>query len=136
LPFRYYPPDSLPVAFDIVWCRYPYDESPDEPGPIQHPTIVRQPLFDEDGNPHVRVIYGTSQEPLIRGAEFFTVATDLRRSGLSKPTRFCIDREARVPWAEEYFDPSISGRPRLARLAPEAIREFQIQVAYFQQQNR
>ena len=132
MPFRYYPKDSLPVAFDVVWCHFPYAEAPDEPAPVQHPTIVRQPLFDEDGNPFVRVIYGTSQEPLIRGNEFFTVSTELRRSGLSRPTRFCIDRQADVPWAEEYFEPSSSGRPRVARLSSVAIRDFQIQLAYYQ----
>lgn len=133
MAFRYYPRDSLPVAFDIVFCRFPYDEAPDEPGPIQHPTIVRQPLVDEDGNPHVRVIYGTSQDLLIRGHQYFILQTDWKRCGLSKPTRFCIDREARLPWAQEFFDEGSSGTPPVARLSPEAIRDFQIQIAYFQQ---
>lgn len=133
MPFEFYPTETLPKAFDILRCRYPYDETPDEPGPELHPIVVRQPLTDSLGRPWLRVIYGTSQDPQIEAPEYFTISEQLAPCRLGKPTRFCIDREARVPWSKEYF-PAMPNEemPRIGHPPDGIKRQFQEQIAYFQ----
>ena len=85
------------------------------------------------GRPWVKVIYGTSQEPAVQKPNYFTIWEDLWRYGLEQPTRFNLDREARVPWAREYFEAPENGTPRVWPLSVIITREIQIQAAYWEQ---
>lgn len=132
MPFRFFGPDTLPQPFDVVWCRFPYRESPDLPADVSHPALVRQSLIDNEGRPWVRLIYGTSKVER-KGSEYFDVPPDAgRQCGLRKPTRFNLDRELRLPWAEEFFE-TASGLPPRTRALPDAtVKDFQIHAAHYQ----
>jgi hypothetical protein len=56
------------------------------------PALVKQAFADQDGQPWVTVVYGTSVKPF-KGRENFTVAKliDMDMCGLKCATRFCMD---------------------------------------------
>ena len=135
MSYRFYPLSTAPASCDIVWCRFPYMENPDQPGPEPHPGLIRQAFADQDGKPWVEVVYGTSVDPNRTGNKYFTVSkvSELDAAGLKFATRFCLGRSMQLPWSEEYFE--CLGRrttPILGRLSPYAIHILQIQIAYYQ----
>jgi hypothetical protein len=111
-------------------------EDPGIPGPEPHPGLVRQAFADNDGNPWVTVVYGTSQDPFKSGNQYYTVAkvSELIACNLDRATRFDLRRCLELPWAEEYFEP-LPGQqaPTLGHLSAYAVRVLQMQIAYYQQ---
>lgn len=135
MPEQFFPLSTAPAPYDIVWCRFPYVEDPGVPGPESHPGLVRQAFADQDGNPWVRVVYGTSVDPMRTGRNYFTVAkmSEMDICGLYRATRFCLDRCMELPWGPDYFQPlPRAGTIILGKLSDYAIRLLQIQVSYNQ----
>lgn len=130
MSFRYFAPESLPNAYDIVFCYFPYEERPGEPGPIDHPCLVIDAVLDDHGRPHVRLICGTSNQDR-RGREYFDIPLEQgRHAGLSKDTKLNFEKFARIPWAVEYFR-----TPRSAPLPPDTVADFQREAAYYQHEH-
>lgn len=133
--WTYYPLSMAPAPYDTVWCRFPFAEEPDLPAPTPHPGLIRQAFADQNGNPWVRVVYGTSVDPNRRGNENFTVAKmgDMDMCGLKCATRFCLTRVAELPYCEEYFIAAPGFKsPILGHLSQYLQRILQIQVSYLQ----
>lgn len=141
MPYAFYPLSTAPAPYDIVWSRFPYVEDPGLPGPENHPGLIRRALADNDGDPWVQVIYGTSVDPNRRGNQFFTVSkvSEMDACNLKYATRFCFDRCMELPWSAEFFV-SLGSRPTpiIGHLTPYAVQLLQAQMAYYQrdQQNR
>ena len=135
MPHNFYPLSTAPAPYDIVWCRFPYVEEPELPGPENHPGLIRQAFADQQGNPWVRVVYGTSVDPNRRGNQYFTISkvSELDACGLLRATRFCFDRCMELPWAAEYFEPPRSmPTPIIGCLTQYAIQILQVQMSYYQ----
>lgn len=134
-PFKFYPLSTSPAPYDLVWCRFPYNEAPDHPAPEHHPGLIRQNFADQDGNPWVRVVYGTSVDPFREGLEYFAVANlpQMDMCGLKCATRFCLARHAELPWGPDFFD-AHEGRdtPVIGHLSQHLQRLLQVQVSYWQ----
>ncbi len=116
-----------------MWCRFPYDEEPNFPAPDDHPALVRQVARDQDGNPWVTVVYGTSQ-PLGHGIDRYEIPpAELASLGLNRTTTLCLWRERTIPYASEFFA-LLPGRTTPTRRAmSEALkRDFQIHAGYYQ----
>lgn len=133
--WTYYPLSTAPAPYDTVWCRFPFVEAPDQPSPKARPALVKQAFADQDGQPWVTVVYGTSVKPFKRGHENFTVAklVDMDMCGLKCATRFCMDREVTIPYSEEFFE-AAPGQPTpvLGHLSQYQQRVLQIQMGYLQ----
>ncbi len=120
---------------DIVWCRFPYVEDPGVPDPDPHPGLIRQAFADQDGNPWVEVVYGTSVDPNRTGTQFFTVSkvSEMDACNLRYATRFCFDRCLALPWAEEYFQPLRGAlTPIIGHLSAYGVQILQVQMSYHQ----
>lgn len=105
------------------------------PGPEPHPGLIRQAFADQDGNPWVEVVYGTSRDPNRNGNQYFTVSkvSELDQCNLKYATRFCFDRCMQLPWAAEYFEPLPGSRtPIIGHLSRYGIELLQVQMAYYQ----
>lgn len=140
LPWGFFPFSTLPAPCSIVWCRFPYVEEQDRPGPKHRPAIVRRASADQDGNPWVQIAYGTSKN-VIREADLdnFTVSNvmEMDACGLFCATRFRLDRVAEVPWAEEFFG-NAPGRtsPVMGRLSDHAISLLRYQASLRQKRDQ
>lgn len=104
MAYSFFDAGSLPAAYDVVFCNFPYDEILGEPGPGDHPCLIIDALInDDDGNPYVRLICGTSR-PAKSGERYFEVPlAEGSQAGLSSDTRFNLRKVARLPWASEFF---------------------------------
>jgi hypothetical protein len=128
-PYTFYPPDTLPEPYDIVWCHFPYIEALDEPAEAEHPVLIKQAFIGAAG-PEVDAVYGTSAN--VAGAKYFSVPENcLARCGFSRRTHFDVSRIMRLPWCEEYFERKGRISPPRWTLPEDAVREFQIHVAYY-----
>jgi len=120
----------MPAPTSIVWCRFPYVEDVDRPGPKPRPAIIKRGYADQENNPWVDVAYGTSQDVFRKEINQFVVSNivDMDACGLYCATRFQLDRIAQLPWASEFF-PDAPGRksPVMGRLS-----EHQVQLLKYQ----
>jgi hypothetical protein len=133
LAYDYFPADSLPEANDVVFCNFPYDESLGEPGPGDHPCLVYDAILDDDGNPWVRVMCGTSQPPRRYEAYFEVPHAEGSQAGLTSDTRFNFRKIARLPWAKEFFK---NDDPPVACPLPEkSKRNFLFEARDYEQTN-
>ena len=117
-----------PEPGDIVYCRFPEKGLPG-PVPKPRPALVLT-VGEIDGNPHVAVAYGTSQEMdrlypgefLIRPADGEAYAL----SGLSVPTKFDLRSVKELPYNEQWFRVPPGAphgqTPRLGVLHPSLMR--------------
>lgn len=103
--WSFYPASTIPSAFDIVWCRFPY--SPHlQPAPKARPALVRRVLRSDAGEIAVEVAYGTSNLKLDRNLPYQLIISqrrDLEEAGLVKPTRFDLTLTKLLPWCREFF---------------------------------
>ncbi|WP_164634681.1 hypothetical protein [Rhodopseudomonas sp. BR0G17] len=108
MELHYFDPSTLPRRYDIVWCRFPLDDS-GVPGNKLRPTIVRAVMRDtESSRSAVVVSYGTKRLKLgYRDGVDLVIqnSEQLDRLGLTMATRFDLDVLQRLPWAEEFFAP-------------------------------
>lgn len=118
-----------------MWCRFPYEEAPNTPGPVPHPGLVKQAFADQDGNPWAEIVYGTSKDPNRAGFQYFTVSkvSEMDACNLKYATRFCFQKCMQLPWAMEFFEP-LRGQttPIIGRMTDYGIRLLQMQMAYYQ----
>lgn len=86
---------KIPSALDIVWCRFPEREHPNQPGPKQRPALI---LAIGNNGTLVAAAYGSSQAHSQLRA--WHLALDLQRG---KVTVFDLSRRAVMPFTPEYF---------------------------------
>jgi hypothetical protein len=109
---KLYDPKTAPVVFDVVWCKFPVRENPDEPGPWVRAVLVVdvELMEDVDGTEWAAVTaaYGTGADNVVNLNEprnLLIPRSEYRALGLHKPTVFQLDvsNQRRMPWGEKYF---------------------------------
>lgn len=137
--WSFLPFSTLPAPCNIVWCRFPYVEEADRPGPKPRPALVKRASSDQDGNPWVHLAYGTSSDPFRKSLDDFTVANigEMDECGLWCATRFRLDRVALLPWSSEFF-PDAPGRstPVMGRLSQHGVNLLRHQSALRQKRDQ
>lgn len=132
LVWTYFPFSTLPAPCSIVWCRFPYVEDVDLPGPKKRPCIVKRASADQDGNPWVHIAYGTTKRVFLTDLDNFTVSNvaEMDACGLWCATRFRLDRVALVPWANEFFaDAPGRTSPVMGRLSEHGVTLLRYQAS-------
>jgi hypothetical protein len=122
---RFFPP---PDPGDIVYCRFPEKGIP-RPAPKPRPALVIA-VGEVDGNPHVEVAYGTSQNTdQLHSGELQISPLDGKAytlSGLSYPTKFDLRNRKELPYSEEWFrvppHAPHGQTPKLGVLHPSLVR--------------
>jgi hypothetical protein len=130
--WTFFPFSTLPAPCSIVWCRFPYVEDVDKPGPKSRPAIIKRAFADQDGQPWVQLAYGTTKEVFRSSLDDFTVANlaEMDACGLFCATRFRLDRVATVPWADEFFkDAPSRDTPVMGRLSDHGVNLLRYQAA-------
>lgn len=103
---------ALPVAFDIVWCKFPYRQFGNAPGPVARPCLVRKPYTHVtriEGKDYlvgyVDTIYGTKQIDKFVPPRGFLIENDDEKKvcGLKVDTVFDLKDHAILPWSPIYF---------------------------------
>jgi hypothetical protein len=103
-----YQAETLPHAFQIVWCYFPYHDAPEVPGPKPRPVLISfAGVVPDDGTPFVHAHYGSSKMRTFTRACDFVIANvrDLDHCGLRYPTRFNVCEYAQLPWHPDFFGP-------------------------------
>jgi len=118
------PAETLPEPLDIVWCRFPYDDKPGEPGEVAHPALVFSTFEYQPGLYSVQVAFGTSTLKTERRPFDFRIQNfrHMQYAGLCKATRFDLDRIKFLMWDSDWFqspDPEKFSTPVLGRLLDE-----------------
>ena len=133
--YHFFPFSTAPAPYDIVWSNFPTVEDPRMPAPKPRPALVRQAFQDQDGNPWVKVVYGTSKDPYRGGPADFSVVTlpEMQVCGLKQATRFRLDRELELPWSREFFE-CLADKPTpiIGHMPAYEVRKLQIQIAHLQ----
>ena len=133
---KFYPFSTAPAPFDIVWSRFPYIEQPSIPAPKSRPALVRHAFADQDGNPWVEVVYGTSRDPYSNSLVHFSIVTlaEMNICGLKQATRFDLNRTMKLPWSREFFE-CLPGKPTpiIGHMPGYEVKKLQTQIAYLQQ---
>lgn len=110
---------ALPVAFDIVWCRYPYRDEGKGPGPVARPCLVRRAFTHQTiiqgvayQVGYVSVVYGTKQVDKFVPPRGFHVeeGEEKKACGLAVDTVFDLQGQMTLPWSPVYFS-NIDGKP-------------------------
>lgn len=130
--WSFFPISSAPAPLDLVWCRFPLNEDPNNPGPKNRPALVRSLIFNKG---HTRalldVTYGTTK---LRHSEnpFDLIISNLASidaCGLPAATRFALGRTIIVPWCSEFFQaregynsPRIGSLDTQSKMQLEAIK--------------
>ena len=74
-------------------------------------------------------------DPFKSGNQYFSVSklTEMDICGLKCATRFCLERDAQLPWSVEYFE-AIPGHstPIIGHITAYGSRLLQMQYAYHQ----
>jgi hypothetical protein len=121
----YLPSEPTPTALDIVWCRFPYEELPDQPGPKPRPALVRS-VRRKNNKLAVEVAYGTSNMSRYgRRILYVCNLRDMMAAQLPQATAFDLDRRLVLPWAEEFFSGRQPGQsPIIGKLPPQSIEQL------------
>ena len=117
-----------PEPGDIVYCRFPERGLPG-PAPKPRPALVLT-IGELNGNPHVAVAYGTSQNTdRLCSREFLLGRADgeaYALSGLSVPTKFDLRSVKELPYNEQWFRVPPGAphgqTPKLGVLHPSLVR--------------
>lgn len=91
--------------------------------------------MDDTGGGEVEVVYGTRViKPRERRLDLHvTNVAEMDWAGLFHPTRFDLDKQIWLPWAEEFFVvPKGKVTPVLGSLSSYMVRKLQEQYAYKQ----
>lgn len=103
-------PFPLPMAADIVLCRFPEDLVRPSPGPKPRPAILLQvfpPLPNKPGVYRVKVCYATSNRTKLYPSEIEITAADhpveYRSAGLSSDTKFDLAKIILLDYTHEWF---------------------------------
>ena len=120
-----------PSAGDIVWCRFPVHEGIPETVKAR-PALVTQmiPAEPARGRCWVVVAYGTSQKTSRVYRDEFLISKLIqpeayRMAGLSRDTKFCLSRVAKLPFNDMFFAPPphapFGETPKLGSLHPTLV---------------
>ena len=117
-----------PQAGDIVWCRFQQNRVPG-PGPKPRPALVLA-VGEAEGNPVVRVAYGTSRKTdQLYAGEFAilpALADAFAASGLSYPTKFDLGTTFELDYSDSWFGVPPHAphgqNPKLGILHPSLLR--------------
>jgi hypothetical protein len=92
---------------DIVWCNFPEQEKPKEPGPKPRPALVRAVYFyHNQTRVAVEVAYGTSKISRLHQLDLqISNHEAMMDAGLPQATGFRLSKIAKLPWAAEFFVP-------------------------------
>lgn len=129
--WHFYNVNSAPRTFDIVLCRFPFEEDPKTPPLRRSPCIVRRVRVNSDETAaYVTVAFGTTN---LLGMERLGLdlivqnAAVMHKLGLAKATRFDLSakKTAELPWCEEWF-PLPHGRmtPKIGSLDRVRIEQL------------
>lgn len=92
--------NPLPAVGDIIWCKFPLCEDLGNPGPKARPGLILN-IF---ANIHcVLITYGTSDVYDVYKGEF-VIDDQLDTAGLSRPTKFDLNRLQKLPFDDVWFD--------------------------------
>lgn len=133
-----YPVKTLPKAADVVWTRFPWDESRNEPGP-PHPCLVfHTAVHPKTGIGGVKVAFGTSNiERGERGRNFIiSNVVGLNTAGLRRETLFDLGRWRWLLWTDRWFfspDPKRWSTPVIGCLDGERLQRLRTIVSIRQQ---
>ncbi len=101
----YYPVDTLPQQYDVVWCFYP--ESGLAPGPIARPSLVLDVRINKEQQIGALVCtYGTGEFDYSHfKGDLIILGNEYEALGLHKQTRFALSLNSRMQlaWCSEYF---------------------------------
>lgn len=105
--FTYHSLTTLPKSLDIVWCRFPQDVAPHDPGPKRRPALVRGIALNRDQTKAlVNITYGTGRLKENRSLDLqIQNLRSIEACNLQKATRFDLDKTIWLPWAAEFFSP-------------------------------
>jgi hypothetical protein len=102
---NFYPINTLPQQYDVVWCLYP--ESGLAPGPIARPSLVLDVRVNAAQNIGAIICtYGTGEfDSRHIGKDLIILPHEYRGLGLHKQTRFALSLNSRMQlaWCSEYF---------------------------------
>ena len=105
--YSYFPINSLPQQYDVVWCLYP--EYKLTPGPIARPGLVLDVRINEEQQIGALIVtYGTGEFEARHFKEDLIILGNEREAlGLHKHTRFALSLNSRkcLPWCSEFFVP-------------------------------
>jgi hypothetical protein len=103
--YSFYPLETLPKQYDVVWCLYP--ESGLMPGPIARPSLVLDVRVNQQQKiGGVICTYGTGQfKTTDFETDLITLGSEYEALGLHKMTRFALGLNSRMnlPWCSEFF---------------------------------
>lgn len=121
--WQFLPITTIPTALDVVWCRFPFTEIPDQPGPKERPALVRSVKRTKDGFIYVEVCYGTSKLNQSSGCDLYVGnMREMALAGLPQATAFQLNRCVTLPWAEDFFATRAGHQtPVVGHLGPTSI---------------
>lgn len=98
----------LPRFGDLVWCRFPFGGQPTN---ARHPALVIDIYKEENADPEVLLIGGTSANKKgswtrsIKPTDFILQGAVLAPAGLTNPTAIQFEAGAitTLPWNDTYF---------------------------------
>ena len=115
---------TAPTALDIVWCRFPFIEDPNNPGPKPRPGLVRR-VLRKDQHIYVEVSFGTSNPKRYSERDLYIANfNDMAECGLPQATLFLLDRTVILPWAEEWFSKCEDGSGPVIGQLNATCREY------------
>lgn len=125
--------DVAVSAGDVVWCAFPFHDTPNKPGPKARPCLVLEKR-DVNGKDYLLIAYGTSQhlDPRDRWPGDIVVGPadgeHFAATGLDGLGKFRLSQLALLPARPDYFPwppfrvTSVAGRPvegcRIGRFTP------------------
>lgn len=102
--WTYHSLNHLPGLYDIVGCKWPLTNKPDEVRPCLVVQIIKR--IDEEGTAFatLKLCYGTSQYTYSQlKRDLFISHSDYRALGLDRPTRFSMDLVREFIWGPQWF---------------------------------
>jgi hypothetical protein len=124
--YSYFPLDSLPQQYDVVWCLYP--EYRLTPGPIARPGLVLDVRINKEQQVGALIVtYGTGEfEARHFREDLIILANEYEALGLHKNTRFALSLNSRkcLPWCAEYFVPPSYAKSQ--NIVAGSLNEYQI----------
>ena len=128
-----FPLSTMPVPYEIVWCRFPFAPQLGEPGPYPRPALVRSTAIGVDNVGEVEVVYGTTTLKLDKRFYDLIVSkmSEMDACGLYRATRFDLDQTVWLPWNTDWFEVR-SGffSPVIGKLTDSMIRWLEVSMSY------
>jgi hypothetical protein len=112
---------------DIVLCRFPTTEAPDQPGPISRPTLLLGVFIDPvDGARYAMAAYGTTRfTGGNSGFEIPVTETEHRAvAGVDRKMKFVRSRIRILPLSAEFFKLENGDLKTLGKLTGASLHRF------------